>query len=620
MEEVDKIILHSLSGVGCEFADEIFSLKEMTTENVVEGAVKCIRIVNDDFKMSPVFPPGMSARFRVGTSIAQACQNLGYRGEIGYQTLLYSSEVDVRKLFMFLVEKLPRKEGIKEDTGSASVLQRRIGQVLREQGSKLWLPSYCFAPHSNFVPFRTQTLTIPKYQKDKETTTPYVHQQISDSNFFIPSLLELNVKQYHTTSKQPSSKTKQNVSRESYQWKQQSLLQEKIPLTSSFDDVIRLVSGEGEQSKQSRFVHTQKLQTVQTLPNLTNSRPIIPRKPQHLQSSNYGKDQEQNVNKQNHNEAIHENHVEKIKEVELSDEQRFEETESKLLEEIERKETECVKYQKKMQKMETSIKQMKIEIGELEVSTEEAEKKIVVQQKTCQLLPNAEENMEKLQKLIEKNQQRIVSLGKMWEERRLPMINEIKEFKEKTELSEDNTEIKLEEIKLIRKRMKEATEETKRKEQMIKQLSTELESMKRDISRQSYTKRIHEIVSSIHKQQEEIGRVISEIKDVQKQINKMKGRIDRTFTAVDEVMFKDARKNENIRQAYKYLVSLHDGCTELLRTVEETGAILREVRELEDQIDTESQKNAEENLKKIMKDYKEIKRENAEMIKAIRKQ
>lgn len=60
---------------------------------------------------------GMSARFRVGTSIAQACQNLGYRGEIGYQTLLYSSEVDVRKLFMFLVEKLPRKEGIKEDTG-----------------------------------------------------------------------------------------------------------------------------------------------------------------------------------------------------------------------------------------------------------------------------------------------------------------------------------------------------------------------------------------------------------------------------------------------------------------------------------------------------------------------
>jgi len=62
--------------------------------------------------------------------------------------------------------------------------------------------------------------------------------------------------------------------------------------------------------------------------------------------------------------------------------------------------------------------------------------------------------------------------------------------------------------------------------------------MKRDVSRQSYTKRILEIVSSIHKQQEEIERVIGDTRAVQKQMNKMKGRIDRTFTAIDEAMFK----------------------------------------------------------------------------------
>jgi len=58
----------------------------------------------------------MSARFRVGSSLATACQNAGYRGDVGYQTFLYSSESDIRKIFMFLVEKLPRKEGIKEDS------------------------------------------------------------------------------------------------------------------------------------------------------------------------------------------------------------------------------------------------------------------------------------------------------------------------------------------------------------------------------------------------------------------------------------------------------------------------------------------------------------------------
>ena len=60
---------------------------------------------------------GMSARFRVGSAIAQACQSVGYRDNIGYQTFLYSSEVDIRKIFMFLIEKLPRKEGVKDDEG-----------------------------------------------------------------------------------------------------------------------------------------------------------------------------------------------------------------------------------------------------------------------------------------------------------------------------------------------------------------------------------------------------------------------------------------------------------------------------------------------------------------------
>jgi hypothetical protein len=36
-------------------------------------------------------------------------QELGYRGDVGYQTFLYSSEADIRKIFMFLVDKLPKE-------------------------------------------------------------------------------------------------------------------------------------------------------------------------------------------------------------------------------------------------------------------------------------------------------------------------------------------------------------------------------------------------------------------------------------------------------------------------------------------------------------------------------
>lgn len=36
-------------------------------------------------------------------------QDIGYKGEIGYQTFLYSNEPEIRSLLMCLVEKLPRE-------------------------------------------------------------------------------------------------------------------------------------------------------------------------------------------------------------------------------------------------------------------------------------------------------------------------------------------------------------------------------------------------------------------------------------------------------------------------------------------------------------------------------
>ena len=46
-------------------------------------------------------------------------QDLGYRGEIGYQTFLYSNETEIRKVFIFLVEKLPK--------AAADVAEETIG-------------------------------------------------------------------------------------------------------------------------------------------------------------------------------------------------------------------------------------------------------------------------------------------------------------------------------------------------------------------------------------------------------------------------------------------------------------------------------------------------------------
>uniref|UniRef100_H2Z6Y3 Coiled-coil domain-containing protein 22 n=1 Tax=Ciona savignyi TaxID=51511 RepID=H2Z6Y3_CIOSA len=613
MEEVDQIIIGSLLNIGCEFAEGMTSLKQFTTENVVEATVKCLRIINPDYKMSHIFPPGMSARFRVGTSIANTCKSIGYQGDIGYQTFLYSAERDVRQIFMFLVEKLPRKEGVKEDTGKSNVLQRRIGQVLREKCSTMWMPFYC-KPLIEGVPFRTQPLFIPKYSKghrnsksqgkrQNEKKYDYIHRQVEHDEL-TPSLLELNCSQLIAasptigkTSKQGDMKTTK-VTKEAFHWKDKSMvpanilsflqLPDAIPFDSSLDEVIQIVTGQSLKTNRSRFAHAKDLQFT-TVNDPTSS------VDEASSSADVAKDQEE------------------LEEIRF---QREEDEMNKMISDVVEDEE---KYKEDLKMVEMSMKQIVVNTQELESTNEERIKQVKLKEKTLKLLPNAEENMEKLKAMVDASSQRLVELGKLWEEKRIPLVAEIRRLKQSKTETEFDAERKVEEIRLLRSRMKDVSEETKQKDQLIKQLKTELDSVKRDISRQSYTRRILEIVASIHKQKQEIQRVIEDVKLVQKTMNKLKGRANRTFSAADEVIFRDAKQDEGSKQAYKYLVSLHDNCAALLKTVEETGLIMREIRDLEGQIDIEIGKNAEENLEKILKDYKEVKRENAEMIKKLKK-
>ena len=82
--------------------------------------------------------------------------------------------------------------------------------------------------------------------------------------------------------------------------------------------------------------------------------------------------------------------------------------------------------------------------------------------------------------------------------------------------------------------------------------------MGKDVSRVSYTRRIMEIVGNIQRQKEDIGKILLDMRMVQKEINSLTGRLERVFTVTDEQVYKDAKKDEARRTAYKLLASLRD--------------------------------------------------------------
>lgn len=86
----------------------------------------------------------MSARFRVGTEMANAVKELGYMTEIGYNTFLYSNEAEARQLLMWLVERLPKEasEATLEVLGLAALFNRQLAKNVGSRLGSVWTPPY----------------------------------------------------------------------------------------------------------------------------------------------------------------------------------------------------------------------------------------------------------------------------------------------------------------------------------------------------------------------------------------------------------------------------------------------------------------------------------------------
>jgi hypothetical protein len=132
-------------------ADEVLSLGDLTPDHLIEVVARSIRLITDGDAKYPVrLPQGMASRHRLCTDMANKIKAMGYNGECGYNQLLYPAEATTRPVLGFLVEKLPRSEGEKQEEilGANALLNRRIISSLTEWSKAPFVRSCCpeFAP------------------------------------------------------------------------------------------------------------------------------------------------------------------------------------------------------------------------------------------------------------------------------------------------------------------------------------------------------------------------------------------------------------------------------------------------------------------------------------------
>uniref|UniRef100_A0A8U8BDX3 Coiled-coil domain-containing protein 22 n=1 Tax=Geospiza parvula TaxID=87175 RepID=A0A8U8BDX3_GEOPR len=190
---------------------------------------------------------------------------------------------------------------------------------------------------------------------------------------------------------------------------------------------------------------------------------------------------------------------------------------------------------------QAGLAQAEAELQQLRAALGGREDALRVKARALELLPDAQNNLGKLQLLVESSSRRLVSLAGQWERHRGPLLAEYRELRALRDRAQRESSRRLAETRALLQRGRVAAEEARRKETLHGQLVAELAALPRDVSRAGYTQRILELVGNIRKQKEEIGKILEDTRALQKEINALVGKLERTFSVTDELLFKVGR-------------------------------------------------------------------------------
>ncbi|XP_075972835.1 coiled-coil domain-containing protein 22 [Anticarsia gemmatalis] len=214
--------------------------------------------------------------------------------------------------------------------------------------------------------------------------------------------------------------------------------------------------------------------------------------------------------------------------------------------------------------------------------------------------------------LVEKVQKNINMLHRKSEEltsRNLSLKVEIDKMKSNMDLSESERSRCRKTLIQLKESAKGLKEEYDKKEILKNQLKENYEKLRGGNKRSIYTKRILEIISNVDKQNMEIKKILDDTRQLQKDINSLEGQLDRCFSIADETLFRDAKKDDQAKKAYKLLALLHSECNTIVSLVNDTGTLARDIVDLEENIKTETAKRTEDTLRKIQSDLTKMQEE-----------
>ncbi|KAG7160168.1 Coiled-coil domain-containing protein 22-like 1 [Homarus americanus] len=553
MEEVDKILILTLNHLGCDIDEKVKSVGGFGIEEVVSGVVRCIRTINSDCELPTSLPQNMAQRFRVAASIAQAVKDVGYPGDVGYQSLLYPNETDLRKIFMFLIEKLPKDTAAVSDEplNKAALIHQEARRKLCASLTQSWIPAHCRHVARSYAT-RASVTNHGTYHTRQFMSKPY-------SSVESPSKVSPGLRTYYENYSRRITKMV------GYEYLIATLLNSHAIQLQR--DQILPKNTEEEGKSEAHTLEPLVTEDVQLNPldvPLSGWSPLSSfETAQHMIDI---KESEREVNLGTDVSAP-EAGVTTEEQIRLKREEQLSRLQTEIGN-VTNKTEECTQG---IQDAVDALAKLTDDLIKEERLKEETVTELKMKQRTSSLLPESAANIQRLQGALKNSEEKMVRLQQQWQAHKKPLEEQLSQLTLEASNKKVNKEEILAEMSELRDKMKAMVQDASRKETALAQLKGQVEKMNKDINRSVYTKRIIDISA------------------------------------------KEAANNERVRQVYRAVAAVHEGCGELVDIVRDTGTVQREIADLREQVDLEKSKKVEENLTQLKTDLNQVKKENASL-------
>ncbi|KAH7468526.1 Coiled-coil domain-containing protein 22-like protein [Phytophthora ramorum] len=650
MAEADAFILAALQQSGwLEAAEQTSSwtVTELSSDALIGVVLRFLKQLQDaddsaTFTLPSAgvkAPVGVAARHRVGSQLANILKELGYAGDCGYNHFLYPSEKETRNILSWLVGKLPRSklEGNEEDGGKSEVLvagvdtagwqdsvleSKQLADIFsswKREKTLYVLPSNDVEELRGFqrLPLRTSPLELPWSRPGKSTRKLF--EGFPSDSVKVTSLLEaLAVEKRGATILLREDEFDEEVDMGEVE------IQGELKAATS--------AGEGGfLAPQETEAEGDEFAAIQSQSFVAGGLPDVPLS---LDSSSSGAGvapeegslvESGGSSSLDSKKAVGDMNVIQGQEQKEKSEQSLEEVQKQ----VDDTEHRIAAMRKVLDRERGELQAVEQHVRQTQTTGQDIQKQVARQKQLMAMLPQAQANIAKLEAICQTNAEKKAEIVQQMEIARGPLLKEYTELEGQKSSRKARCRQLIHEIKTFRTEMLEITgiihskmesvgALEKIQERQLAKLGKKKHPDGGPMTRNMYTSRIMDIIKQVHKQKQDIAKILEDIKGLQKQLNISAEKLKRTEAVADEKIYSAASKSKSSSSTkaeayvdcYRKFAQVRELFEDLILVIGDVGKKENAARDLHNWISQLEARDSRSNLDKVLADLESVRQEN----------